>query len=69
MPTGEAQEGRKKPGRGLRSWFLLDIKKGISHYTIFTQHGRENFAGQEIPLPLSRKIFPSVHPSKHNISG
>ena len=22
MPPGEAQEGRKKPGRGLRSWFL-----------------------------------------------
>ncbi len=54
MPAGEAQEDREKPGRGPRSWLLLDIKKGISHYTIFTQHGRENFAGRRQRNCLSR---------------
>ena len=35
MPAGKAQEGRNEPGRGPRSWLLLDIEKGMSHHTIF----------------------------------
>ena len=110
MPGGEAQEGREKPGRGLRSWLLLDIKKrniALHHFYparagefcgaaamelpvpdfpcfVFAAvvkytckhvyltccprkkvHGKP---GQAIPLPPPRKIFPSVRPSKHNIS-
>ena len=47
------------------SWLLPDIKKGISHYAICTQHGRENFAGRRQGDCLSRF---SVHLFRLGIS-
>jgi len=54
MPAGEAQEGREKPGRGLRSWLLLDIKKrNIALHHFYPARAGEfcGAAAAELPVP------------------